>query len=290
MTAALQRSLRAREFEFSDEDFRALRSLVREVTGITLSEAKRELVYGRLSRRLRVLGLSSFRQYRELLSGPQGKDELSEFANAVTTNLTSFFREAHHFEYLREQLLLPLAGAAGRGPRVRIWSAGCSTGEEPYSIAMTIAETLPDWHRRDIRILATDLDTEVLARASAGVYGEERVAGMSSRRLSTWFTRLNPNDRGRAMYRIDPRLAGLVTFRQLNLMHPLPMRGPLDVIFCRNVIIYFDKETQRQMFRRLAPLQRPGDLLFLGHSEGLFKVSSDWSLVGRTVYRRVATC
>jgi chemotaxis protein methyltransferase CheR len=277
---------REREFEFGDEDFRSLRDLVREKTGITLSEAKRELVYGRLSRRLRVLNLGSFREYRQLLASDQGKDEIGDFINAVTTNLTSFFRENHHFDYLRDAFLAPIVAAGARGQRIRIWSAGCSSGEEPYSIAMTIAENLPDWQRMDIKILATDLDTEMVERGQNGVYREDRVAGIGAKRLSTWFREVP--GAGARHYKVVPELASLITFRRLNLMEPLPFKGPLDVIFCRNVIIYFDKETQRELFLRVAPLQRPGALLFLGHSESLFKVSESFSLIGKTIYRRVA--
>jgi chemotaxis protein methyltransferase CheR len=277
---------REREFEFGDEDFRSLRDLVREKTGITLSEAKRELVYGRLSRRLRVLNLGSFREYRQLLASDQGKDEIGDFINAVTTNLTSFFRENHHFDYLRDAFLAPIVAAGARGQRIRIWSAGCSSGEEPYSIAMTIAENLPDWQRMDIKILATDLDTEMVERGQNGVYREDRVAGIGAKRLSTWFREVP--GAGARHYKVVPELASLITFRRLNLMEPLPFKGPLDVIFCRNVIIYFDKETQRELFLRVAPLQRPGALLFLGHSESLFKVSEAFSLIGKTIYRRVA--
>jgi chemotaxis protein methyltransferase CheR len=276
---------RIREFDFSDEDFRSLRDLVRQVSGITLSEAKRELVYGRLSRRLRTLGIGSFREYRALLAGPDGKNEMGEFTNAVTTNLTSFFRENHHFEYFREHVLGPMAeGVAGRRRRLRVWSSACSTGEEPYSIAMTIAETLPDWQKLDIKILATDLDTEVLQRAAAGIYADDRVRGLAPRRLSTFFSPVA--DKGRQAFRIDPQLVSMITFRQLNLMNPLPMRGPLEAIFCRNVIIYFDKDTQRELFTRIAPLQNPDALLFLGHSESLFKVSDAYDLIGKTIYRR----
>ena len=275
---------RQREFEFSDEDFHSLRDLVRKVSGITLSEAKRELIYGRLSRRLRALGLNTFGEYRALLAAPAGQRELGEFTNAVTTNLTSFFRENHHFEYLRNHVLAPLAQAGPGRARVRIWSSACSTGEEPYSIAMTVAEALPDWQRYDIRILATDLDTEVLARASAGLYTEERVHTLGQRRIARFFTQVQ--EPTRTLYRFDQRLAGLISFRRLNLMEPTPMRGPLDVIFCRNVIIYFDKATQRDLFARIAPLQRTDSLLFLGHSESLFNVSEAYELIGKTVYRR----
>lgn len=275
---------KVREFNFGEEDFNALRSLVRQHTGINLSDAKRELVYGRLSRRLRALGLDSFRDYRSLLTGdPQGR-ELVEFCNAITTNLTSFFRESHHFEYLRESVLQPLA-ARGSRQRIRIWSAGCSTGEEPYSIAMTVREALPDANRHDIRILATDLDSDVLARARKGIYAPDRVKDMSAQRVATFF-REKKNEGGMRSYAVTSGLSELITFNQLNLMHSLPMRGPFDVIFCRNVVIYFDKDTQRDLFQRFAQLQRPGDILFLGHSESMFKVSDAYTLVGRTIYRR----
>jgi chemotaxis protein methyltransferase CheR len=273
-----------REFSFSNEDFNSLRDLVKEVTGITLADSKRELVYGRLSRRLRVLGLPTFRDYRNLLASDAGNEEIAEFTNAVTTNLTSFFRENHHFDYLRDQFLLKRAADPSGSRRIRIWSAGCSTGEEPYSAAMTIAEALPDWNRWDIRILATDLDSEVLARAQGRVYKEDRVRGMNPRRVSKFFAESGgPSGR---QYTVNADLASMVSFRQLNLMHALPMKGPLDVIFCRNVVIYFDKDTQRQLFAKMAKLQRPGDLLFMGHSESMFKVSEAWTLIGKTIYRR----
>jgi chemotaxis protein methyltransferase CheR len=275
-------SLRPREFVFGDEDFQALRTLVHKHTGISLSEAKRELVYGRLSRRLRVLGLESFRDYRQLLANPDGH-EIVDFCNAITTNLTSFFRESHHFEHLSAHILQPLA-AEPPGRRLRIWSAGCSSGEEPYSTAMTIHEAVPDWQRRDIRILATDLDSEVLSRGQRGVYAEDRLKGMARKRVDTFFR--ERRESGVTRYAVIPELSQLITFKQLNLMHELPMRGPLDVIFCRNVVIYFDKDTQRELFRRFARLQRPGDLLFLGHSESMFKVSNDYTLIGRTIYKR----
>ncbi|MEY4762617.1 MAG: hypothetical protein RLZZ200_2473, partial [Pseudomonadota bacterium] len=239
----------------------------------------------RLSRRLRALDLDSFREYRDLLASPAGSGELIEFTNAVTTNLTSFFRENHHFEYLANNILKPLADNPMSNRRLRIWSSACSSGEEPYSIAMTVVETLPDWQRWDIKILATDLDSEVLGRGKAGLYKEDRVRGMNPRRLSKFFT--EKSGPAGKQYQFDPDVAQMISFRQLNLMEPLPMRGPIDVIFCRNVVIYFDKDTQRELFARFAPLQRPGDIMFLGHSESLFKVSESWSLIGKTIYRRV---
>ena len=273
---------RLREFSFANEDFESLRQLVKSLTGINLSDQKRELVYGRLSRRLRALRLKSFREYRERLAGdPQ---ELIQLTNAITTNLTSFFRERHHFEYLREEVLKPLAADPHACRRVRIWSAGCSSGEEPYSIAMMVHEALPDRASWDVRILATDLDSEVLARARAGVYGAERLRSVEPQRLARFFT--EQWDETGLLYQVVPELAALVTFKQLNLMDQWPMKGPLDVIFCRNTVIYFDKDTQRELFRRIAALQRRGDKLLLGHSESLFQVSTDYALMGRTVYRR----
>jgi chemotaxis protein methyltransferase CheR len=274
---------RVREFAFGNEDFEALRKLVKELTGINLSDQKRELVYGRLARRLRALHLRSFADYRDLLASDGGK-EIAEFCNAITTNLTSFFRESHHFDYLREQVLLPRLNDRSASRRLRIWSAGCSTGEEPYSLAMTILESIPDLRTWDIKILATDLDSDVLSRARRGVYAADRVRNLGAQRLTRFFVERRGRDG--PCYEVAPDLVSLITFKQLNLMHPLPMKGPLDAIFCRNVVIYFDKDTQRELFARVAHLQRPGNLLFLGHSESLFKVSESYSPIGKTIYRR----
>jgi chemotaxis protein methyltransferase CheR len=278
---------RVREFEFTDTDFNSLRQLAREVAGISLADCKRELIYSRLSRRLRHHGLTAFADYREMLAGADGQAELREFTNAVTTNLTAFFRERHHFDYLRDILKARAAEPQG-SRRMRIWCAAASTGEEAWSVAMTVADAIPDWHRWDIRVLATDLDTNVLCTAELGAYAPERVGQLAPGQLERHFFRQGNGAEYR--YQVKPELARMVTFRQLNLTQPLPLKGPLDVIFCRNVIIYFDKETQRELFQRLAPLQRPGDVLFLGHSEGLFKVSGSWSLIGRTIYRRSGPC
>jgi len=275
-------TMRLREFAFADEDFEALRKLVKDLTGISLTEQKRELVYGRLSRRLRALKLDSFAEYRQLLASDD--TELVHLCNAITTNLTAFFREQHHFVHLRDQILRPLAADRAASRRMRIWSAGCSTGEEPYSIAMSVLEALPDLSGWDIRILATDLDSDVLERARRGMYPAERVTGLDPTRLGRFFQ--THFERGMLSYEVVPELRALISFKQLNLVHALPMKGPLDIIFCRNTVIYFDKDTQRDLFSRMARLQRAGDLLVLGHSENLFKVSTDYTLVGRTIYRR----
>ena len=276
-------AVREREFDFTDSDFQALGTLVKQMTGINLAESKRELVYGRVSRRLRALGMSSFGTYRQLLESGDGS-ELVAFCNALTTNLTSFFRESHHFDYFRDEFLAPRRGPGRRSGRIRIWSSACSSGEEPYSIAMTIVETIPEWQKWDIKILATDLDSDILARAQRGSYNADRVKGLDPRRLGRFFTETREGTE--LSYQVVPELRQLITFKQINLMHDLPMSGPLDAIFCRNVVIYFDKDTQRGLFSRIAKLQRPGDLLFLGHSETLFKVSEDYALIGKTIYRR----
>jgi chemotaxis protein methyltransferase CheR len=237
-------------------------------------------VYGRLSRRLRALRLTTFGAYIKLLESGDSA-ELEEFTNAVTTNLTSFFREMHHFDYLaREGLPAIVARDAGQR-RLRIWCCAASTGEEAYSIAMVLREAQPLLAGWDTKLLATDLDSAVLAAGSAGIYTEDRFAAVSVTRRHAFFEEL-PGPRMRA----KQDLRSLVTFRQLNLMNPWPMRGPFDAIFCRNVIIYFDKATQRALFERMARMQRPGDLLFLGHSESLYRVSEQYDLIGKTVYRR----
>ena len=271
-----------RDFHFTDKDFTFIRALVAEKTGIVMTEAKRDLVYGRLSRRLRHLGIPRFSDYCRLLEAGD-EDELVQFVNAITTNLTSFFREAHHFDYLGGSLL-PRLEKENAGRRLRIWSAGCSTGEEPYSIAMTLREQCPRLAGRDVKILATDLDSNVLARAAAGVYDQARVEDLPRERLRRWFRKGRGGNAGTVKVSTD--LRDLITFRQLNLMGSWPMKGAFDIIFCRNVVIYFDKPTQRTLFNRYADLLVEGGHLFVGHSESLFKVTDRFELIGKTVYRK----
>jgi chemotaxis protein methyltransferase CheR len=273
----------AHEFELTEAEFNRLRELVREHTGIALSPAKRELVYGRLARRLRSLKLASFAEYCQLIESGHA-DELQELTNAITTNLTSFFRESYHFELLAAEALRQVESTRSGTRRLRLWSAGCSTGEEPYSLAIVMREALahlPEW---DIKLLATDIDSKVVATAAEGEYPAERLKGVSVERVRRWF----PQVPGRPGFcAASAELKALITFRQLNLFDPWPMKGPFDIIFCRNVVIYFDKATQRQLFERMATLQEPGSWLFIGHSENLFNVTRRYKLVGRTVYRRV---
>ena len=273
------------EFEFSDQDFQRIRRIINEVAGISLADGKRELVYSRLSRRLRQHGLRRFGDYCNLLDsgGPTG-DEMGEFVNALTTNLTSFFRESHHFEFLAHDLIPALIRERSfSNRRIRIWSAGCSTGEEPYSIAMVLRETLPavGW---DVKILATDLDSNVLATAERGVYEWNRVKDLPETRLRRWFQKGGGEQSG--LVRTASALRSLITFRQLNLMDDWPMRGPFDVVFCRNVVIYFDKPTQRTLFDRFAELLIEQGHLFVGHSESLFKVTERFAPLGKTIYRK----
>lgn len=272
-------------YNFSDADFNSIRQLVSFHTGISLSDSKSELVYGRISKRLRALGLRSFGDYCELLNNNPG-DELEHFSNAITTNLTSFFREQHHFECLAQKVVPMLMERYRKTGRLRIWSAGCSTGEEPYSLAITLSEAIPDINSRDIKILATDLDTNVVQTAGSGIYQEKRVEGLSEDRCRRWFRRGKGRHTG--MVRVIPELQELITFRQLNLMKDWPMQGLFDVIFCRNVVIYFDKPTQRVLFDRFANVMRPESHLFIGHSETLSNISERFQLIDKTIYQRLS--
>ncbi|MCB1770814.1 MAG: protein-glutamate O-methyltransferase CheR [Candidatus Competibacteraceae bacterium] len=272
------------EFEFSDQDFQRIRRIINQVAGISLADGKRELVYSRLSRRLRQRGLQRFQDYCDYVETGDDEDELREFINALTTNLTSFFREPHHFEFLANELLPALMRSRGlSNRRIRIWSAGCSTGEEPYSIAIVLREVLPNvgW---DVKILATDLDSNVLATAERGIYEWSRVKDLSESRLRRWFQKGRNAQAG--WVRVAPALRDLITFRQLNLMNDWPMRGPFDLIFCRNVVIYFDKATQAVLFDRYADILVERGHLFVGHSESLFKVTERFIPLGKTIYQR----
>lgn len=282
MAAAADSAL-LREYELSDDDFQRIRSLVRARLGIALAESKRELVYGRLSRRLRALKLQNFTRYLQRIESGD-EEELQHFCNAITTHLTSFFRESHHFEFLARQLLPALERSNANTRRMRFWSAGCSTGEEPYSIAMVVLENMRHLRDWDIRILATDIDTNVLSHARAGIYSGERLQKVEQGRVQLWF---EPVQDARHL-QVREELKRLVCFKTLNLMDDWPMTGPIDAIFCRNVVIYFDRETQRQIVARMAALQRPGDHLILGHSESLLQVSSQYRLVRDTIHRRLA--
>ncbi len=275
---------KAREFHFTESDFDNIRDLVHKRTGINLSKAKMDMVYSRLARRLRQLGIERFSDYTRLLD--QGDDdELVQFTNAITTNLTSFFREPHHFTYLEKTAIPGLLRSNASERRLRIWSAGCSTGEEPYTLAITLMRSIPDIRKWDVKILATDLDSQVLEKAKAGVYTEERISGLDRHIVNEWFVRGRGDKAGQV--KVKESLQDLITFKQLNLIEEWPMKGPFDVIFCRNVVIYFDKDTQRGLFDRYADILRPDGHIMLGHSETMFKVSDRFQLIGQTIYRKI---
>lgn len=263
-----------------DAEFRFLSDFVTRHCGITMGEHKRQLLQGRLQRRLRALRLGSFEDYCALLrEDPQS--ELGEFVSAVSTNVTAFFRESHHFDFLTEQL--PKWLAERPGGRIRIWSAGCSTGEEPYSLAMVLAEALEKHHGpADALILATDLSPAALQKARDGVYSAQRLQDISAERRRRWFQRGSGVHEGEC--RVHPRLCELVRVRPLNLLEDWPMRGSFDAILCRNVVIYFDAPTKQRLFARFAAVLQPHGKLFLGHSESMHGLSDSFTLIGRTIY------
>ena len=275
---------REREFEFTQRDFDFLRTLSNSHTGIVVSDDKFDMFYSRLARRVRALGLRSFAEYCDYLQNAGDQAELTELINAVTTNLTAFFRENHHFEYLRDHAIPERMQANGTDHSLSIWSAGCSTGEEPYSLGMTVGEMQDRLRGWDVRITATDIDSNVVATASAGVYREDRVEGLPKARLRRWFLRGRGSQQGNV--RVKPELRRRIEFGLLNLMKPW-QQAPMDIIFCRNVIIYFDKESKKRLVERFADVIKPGGFLFIGHSESLFKVTDRFELIGKTIYRRV---
>lgn len=277
-------SIEDREFAFSSNDYDYLRAMLKEKTGIELGPTKHNMVYARLAKRLRKLGMSGFRQYIEFIGSPAGVDELGTTLNALTTNLTKFFRENHHFEHLGTTALQEIrARAVSQGRRLRIWSAGCSSGEEPYSAAITLLRAMPDIKQWDAKILATDIDTEMVRRGNEGIYNASALEGMPADIAKKYF-----EPYGEDKVRVVAEARGLISFKHLNLVGHWPMKGPFDVIFCRNVVIYFDKDTQRVLFDRYANLLAPGGFLYIGHSENLFGITERFKLLGRNIHRKIA--
>ncbi len=275
-------------FAITDREFERFRALIYQHTGIALGEIKRQMVCSRLGKRLRHYGYRTFSQYYQHLMerDPKG-EELLRMINAITTNKTDFFREADHFSFLSSEILAPLvAQAHAGGPRyVRIWSAGCSSGEEPYSIALTVLEGLSASGAWDVKILASDIDTDVLAEAKEGIYRAERVASLPPPLLKRYF--LCGKGARERLVRVRKEVRNLVTFRRINLRdEDWPIRTVFDVIFCRNVIIYFDRPTQERLMVRLVNLLKPGGFLFLGHSESLIGMQVGLKHLGKTVYQK----
>ena len=269
-----------REFVFTDDDFRYLAELVGKKTGIVIAEHKRSMVYSRLARRLRAHGMKTFTQYRGLLEDG-GSGEIMNFVNAITTNVTHFFREGHHFEHLKNEVFPALAVSGKK--RLRIWSAGCSMGMEAYSIAMTLFESIPGVETWDAKILATDIDTNVLEIGTRGQYEKAILEDVSAAYHRKYLIRTDDS-----VVQVVDRLRKMVSFKHLNLLDDWPMQGPFDIIFCRNVVIYFNKDLQRVIFNKYADLLKPEGLLYIGHSENLFNVCDRFESLGRTIYRKIS--
>lgn len=274
------------EISLSDSEFNKIKQRVYDVAGISLSDAKRTLVVSRLSKVVRALDLDSFSGYVELLERKKDTKLDQNFVNALTTNLTRFYREDHHFDHLIEYVRgliasSPRVGPNGK-PRLRIWSAGCSTGQEPYTLAMCLMTAFPELKRWDFRILATDIDTNVLAKAALGTYSENDLSGLAPERAKVL------ENQGDGTVRVPAAMRNLVTFKPLNMIEPWPVNGPFDAIFCRNVAIYFDKPTQGKMFNQFASVLAPAGFLYIGHSENLGTGSVNFSLIGKTIYQTKA--
>ncbi len=269
------------EFALTADDFRNVAAMLHADAGIALAETKANLVYSRLAKRLRKLGIGSFRAYCGLVSSPEGAEERQNMLAALTTNVTRFFREEHHFAHLKAKVLPNLINRVRQGGRARIWSAGCSSGQEPYSIALTLLSLMPDAGKFDIKVLATDIDPNVIAEGRQGFYNADICAPIGNDLLTRWF-----QGSGREGWTIGPELRQLVSFRELNLMGSWPMRGEFDVIFCRNVAIYFEEETQSRIWARFTAQLSPGGSLYIGHSERVSGTAADkLATDGLTTYR-----
>jgi chemotaxis protein methyltransferase CheR len=270
------------EFTFTNDDFVSIARMLYDDAGIALQESKASLVYSRLAKRLRALGLESFRDYCRFVAGTDGVGERQNMLAALTTNVTRYFREPHHFEHLKSNVLPDLMTRARARGRVRFWSAGCSTGQEPYSIALTILGLMPDAADYDIRILATDIDPNVIQTGRAAVYSDEAVQPVPVALRDRWMVRVKDGDRN--AWGAGDEMRRMVSFRELNLMGHWPMKGTFDAIFCRNVVIYFDEPTQARIWTRFAPLLNPGGRLYVGHSERVTEMKR-FETDGLTTYR-----
>lgn len=275
-----QASLVDGEFPFTAADFRKLADVLHEASGIHLSESKAALVYSRLAKRLRILGLKSFRDYVAMVADPAQNDERSHLLMALTTNVTRFFREPHHFDHLVDQFLAPRAQAVKNGAPLRLWSAACSTGQEPYSMALAVLSVWPDAANLDVKILATDIDENVLKIGRAGAYSAEAIEPIPSNFRNRWLEK-DPNTA--RTWRVGAEARALVSFKPLNLIRDWPMKRRFDAIFCRNVVIYFEEQTQAALWRRFRDQLAPDGRLYIGHSERVNDTAFESD--GQTVYR-----
>jgi chemotaxis protein methyltransferase CheR len=282
------------EFLLTQQDFQQIAAMIHADAGIHLPESKAALVYSRLAKRLRSLGMASFRDYCRLVAAADGIDERQKMLAALTTNVTRFFREPHHFEHLETKVLPPLIEAARRGGRVRLWSAACSSGEEPYSIALTLLSLMPDAGNYDIKVLATDIDPDVLEKGKKGIYSGAELNAVPARMRAQWFVpgfEGGGRDAPAGTYCVKPQLRSLVTFKELNLFGAWPMSGNFQAIFCRNVAIYFEGKAQEHLWSRFPPKLTQGGVLYLGHSERITGAASKLlESNGVTTYRLRGGC
>lgn len=276
-----------REFPFERRHFNLIAQMLYQLAGIHLAPHKVEMVYSRLARRLRELNLPTFDAYCAMLESEDGAREVGFLVNALTTNLTNFFREPHHFEHLGKVVLPAVRAAQAQAakPRLRIWSAGCSSGPEPYTIAMVACSTIPEIRRWDARILATDIDTHMVDTARRGIYAGDNADHIPQAIRDRYTQRVREG--GDTMISMGEDLRRLITVKPLNLLEPWPMKGPFDAIFCRNVLIYFDRVGRTQVIENFARLLPKDGYLYLGHSESLYGVSGSFRQAGPTIYRRV---
>lgn len=267
------------EYHFTEADFKAVAAMLHADAGIHLPPAKATLVYSRLAKRIRALRLADFAAYVNLVGSPEGKDERINMLAALTTNVTRFFREPHHFDLLRTQILEPLAANVKAGGRLRLWSAGCSTGQEPYSMAMTVLSVIPEATRLDVKILATDIDPNVVQTGRRGIYNEDNVSPVPKDMRDRHLKR----DRETGDWVVSPELRSLITFNELNLIGDWPIKGKFDAIFCRNVVIYFEEPTQERIWGRYRQHMHPHARLYIGHSERVN--DPNFETDGLTTYR-----
>lgn len=272
------------EFLLTATDFRKIAQILHTHAGIHLPEGKAALVYSRLAKRLRALGLRTFRDYCRLVEAAEGVDERQAMTAALTTNVTRFMREPHHFQHLEEEVMPELARRARAGERIRLWSAACSNGQEPYSMAITVLTVLPEAAELDVKILATDIDPNMIADGRLGRYGDDALGPLSLSARRRWFEKAHGEAGPR--WSVGPELRHLVTFRELNLVGSWPMTGRFDVIFCRNVVIYFDDQTQERVWERFAPALTEGGVLYIGHSERVTGwAATQFETCGLTTYQ-----
>lgn len=276
------------EFPLTDADFDIISKVLYEDAGIVLASSKTTLVYSRLAKRLRALGLASFKDYCALIASAGGASERMTMMAALTTNVTNFFRENHHFEHLKKSLLPPLIEDAKNGGTIRIWSAGCSNGHEPYSIALTLLSMLPSAADHDIRILASDIDPNVVAFGRAGIYEDSALSAVPQDMRRRFFSEVSRGDPDRRTFEVSDAMRTLVSFRELNLIGEWPMRGTFNAIFCRNVTIYFDQPTRERIWHRFCKYLTPDAWLYIGHSERMTGPAQAYlAYEGTTAYRRL---